>query len=46
MKSVSLARTRSIYCCCAYNPPSLIFIITNLVVDVLYFVLDPRLRAG
>ncbi len=25
---------------------ALIFIITNLVVDVLYFVLDPRLRAG
>ncbi len=25
---------------------ALIFILTNLVVDVLYFVLDPRLRAG
>ena len=25
---------------------ALIFIITNLVVDVLYFILDPRLRAG
>ena len=25
---------------------ALIFIFTNLIVDVLYFVLDPRLRAG